>query len=414
MKIESTRRPPARASAPATEARAAVPGDAAVDVPSPTTTTAPACPVFALGGVKAPLPAPEPTPLDDLLPFAVGAAIAAYHDLDWGDQFALLDVGCAHVRFVSRGCQQALMFTLDGRAWIMFRGSDQSLDWLLNFAVLPFYHPGFRIAWQLLREPVSQWAQQVRGDASRCVIVGHSLGGAIATLAARAVRDTDTLPVEAVITLGAPRVGSARFASAYNATPAGFAASDATLGDRTLRLVNGDDPVPTVPPVWLGFRHVGHAQAVAQLEPNAATPPPLQVRDPVTFRRPRRSADAWLTRLQDALATYGRTPFAQLTRLTLWLGRSSLQHLRACYGAPLGERLAFTTFRPLPHRRTTSERMLRGLDRVAMGLIALLLVSPIAALFYLLIRTASEGAWALLVFELLTVAVVLFSPPDPY
>jgi pimeloyl-ACP methyl ester carboxylesterase len=65
---------------------------------------------------------------------------------------------------------------------------------------------------------------------------GHSLGGAIATLAAlRAEREG--IKVSSVYTFGSPRVGNQKFALAYNQL----------LGDRTFRIVNEGDLVSLLP-----------------------------------------------------------------------------------------------------------------------------------------------------------------------
>jgi hypothetical protein len=77
-------------------------------------------------------------------------------------------------------------------------------------------------------------------------ITGHSLGGAIAVLAAMRALKGRAEP-EAVYTFGMPRVGGRTFASEYN---------DSKLGQKTYRLVHALDVVPRVPPK-LGFFHVG-------------------------------------------------------------------------------------------------------------------------------------------------------------
>jgi triacylglycerol lipase len=80
-------------------------------------------------------------------------------------------------------------------------------------------------------------------------ITGHSLGGAIAHLVAERIADARASAVEAVYTIGCPRVGAKAFADAYNVK----------LGSRTFRLVHGQDIVPSVAPDGLGFnfKHVG-------------------------------------------------------------------------------------------------------------------------------------------------------------
>ena len=57
------------------------------------------------------------------------------------------------------------------------------------------------------------------------------------------------LVADAVYAFGMPRIGTPDFAAKYNGK----------LGDRTYRLVHGDDIVPTVPPTKFGFCHVGRS-----------------------------------------------------------------------------------------------------------------------------------------------------------
>lgn len=73
-------------------------------------------------------------------------------------------------------------------------------------------------------------------------IYGHSLGGAVTTIAAH---DLASLGMDVTaITFGSPRVGNHAFAAAY----------DASVPDTT-RIVHDLDPIPTVPD--LGYEHVG-------------------------------------------------------------------------------------------------------------------------------------------------------------
>ena len=76
-------------------------------------------------------------------------------------------------------------------------------------------------------------------DAQPLFITGHSLGGALAIIAAERLRRELKIEAAAVYTFGAPRVGSAAFAGSYNACG---------LGDRSYRLIHGLDIVPTLPP----------------------------------------------------------------------------------------------------------------------------------------------------------------------
>lgn len=80
-------------------------------------------------------------------------------------------------------------------------------------------------------------------------LTGHSLGGALATLAA-----TRYMPT-AVYTFGSPRVGDAAFVAAYS-----------QLAPRIHRVVAGEDIVTTVPPSLLGFEHIGKLRTLATAE----------------------------------------------------------------------------------------------------------------------------------------------------
>jgi len=100
-------------------------------------------------------------------------------------------------------------------------------------------HAGFRHAldaiWPQLRAVLDQaplwWCS------------GHSLGGALAALAAARVRDSGS-GLGGVITFGQPRVGDDDYALRLAALP-------------LLRVVNSCDLVPELPPEALGYRHAG-------------------------------------------------------------------------------------------------------------------------------------------------------------
>jgi predicted lipase len=84
-----------------------------------------------------------------------------------------------------------------------------------------------------------------KSEPTRVICCGHSLGGALATLAAAWAScqypDADVR----CITLGSPRVGNGSFVEAVK-----------YLSGGVYRLVHGWDPVPAVPPPGIGFKHV--------------------------------------------------------------------------------------------------------------------------------------------------------------
>lgn len=105
-------------------------------------------------------------------------------------------------------------------------------------------HAGFAAAYS---ETVRQQVQPYLSTGSSVLCGGHSLGGALAVLAA-ADALAQGVTVNGVITLGQPRVGKQPFQSWF----------DGSLHDRHLRFTNDQDPVPRVPPtISMGYRHSG-------------------------------------------------------------------------------------------------------------------------------------------------------------
>ena len=147
----------------------------------------------------------------------------------------------------AQGTQCALLTTLAGStnnsfAVLVFRGTTGLRDWYSNLRFLKTgwegsgrVHSGFYKALQ----PV--WAEiQAKLQTCQCPIffTGHSLGAALATLAA------GLYPPAAVYTFGSPRVGDEKFSSALAGIP-------------IYRVVNNRDVVATVPQSFLGYMHTG-------------------------------------------------------------------------------------------------------------------------------------------------------------
>jgi triacylglycerol lipase len=157
-----------------------------------------------------------------------------------------------------------------GNLFVAFEGTDPFLtaNWVTDFNFVldeNGIHQGFGSAleacWPEIADTLSRAASGLR-----LFVLGHSLGAALAALcAARATKDLG-VTVEGVYTFGMPRVGTPEFARAYNQV----------LGERTYRLVHGDDIVPTVPPSELDFMHVGRLLKCAR---GAKFDPALLVRD---------------------------------------------------------------------------------------------------------------------------------------
>lgn len=120
-------------------------------------------------------------------------------------------------------------------------------------------HMGFNRTWNSLRSQIDQRlpGQLLNGATVHCV--GHSLGGALATLAADYLQGKGAQVK--VYTFGSPRVGMADFSSNFTrrVTPANI-----------FRVYHPADPVPMVP--LFPFLHVPHGQGAYQLACNDILP----------------------------------------------------------------------------------------------------------------------------------------------
>jgi hypothetical protein len=83
-------------------------------------------------------------------------------------------------------------------------------------------------------------------DGWHVFVTGHSLGGALCTLLAADLGASGRKCTVTAYNFGSPRVGNRAFVAMYN-----------DLVPDSIRVVNGDDLVPTLPAL-LGYRHVDH------------------------------------------------------------------------------------------------------------------------------------------------------------
>lgn len=151
---------------------------------------------------------------------------------------------------LSAGHAQAAMERQGPTCLIAFRGTDEAADWATNLDARPKYvnrwdgtvHGGFFAAWAALSPSVL--AATAGCDA--VAVAGHSLGGALAQMAALDLAQAGRA-VRAVVTLGAPRVGRRDWARAYGAAPG--------LAGVTVHVRRAGDLVPALPFWHWGFRH---------------------------------------------------------------------------------------------------------------------------------------------------------------
>lgn len=154
-----------------------------------------------------------------------------------------------------------------------FRGTDELVDWLDNVKASPTegplgnVHSGFYNAlldiwerqgmWdsiQKLRERGTDdsvakdkiWLKGLQKPKRSLWLTGHSLGGAMATLAAAWLSERK-IPFSGAYTFGQPRVGDDKFQVAF----------DTKLIKRFFRFQNNNDIVTRVPARLMGYEHVG-------------------------------------------------------------------------------------------------------------------------------------------------------------
>ncbi|KFY88979.1 hypothetical protein V498_06567 [Pseudogymnoascus sp. VKM F-4517 (FW-2822)] len=136
---------------------------------------------------------------------------------------------------------------------LAFRGSSSIRNFIadLNFAYVDFgcsdcsAHAGFATAWYEPRSAIlaALKTTTAKYPSYKLVITGHSLGGAVATLAAGDIRSQGY--AADLFTYGSPRTGNGAFASWVSAQPG-----------ITARVTHVNDPVPRLPPMLIaGFRH---------------------------------------------------------------------------------------------------------------------------------------------------------------
>ncbi len=168
-------------------------------------------------------------------------------------------------RFENKGTDtQGIFGEVGGDTFVIaFRGSEETgiADWItdLKFVkqVFPYgggnkkvkVHFGFIQAYKSVRDAVLQAAKDT--PHAKIICAGHSLGGALAILAALDIQYN--LPNKNVTsyTYGSPKIGNKDFVASYNKRV-----------KNTYRFVNQDDVIPDLPPG--GFEHVGKAFVVGQ------------------------------------------------------------------------------------------------------------------------------------------------------
>ena len=156
--------------------------------------------------------------------------------------------------FIDRKDNQVFLMGNKDAIIVAFRGTEptQLQDWMTDLKIRRKRGPygkvhrgflkGFRAVWPGARAVVDEW----QTHAQSLWLTGHSLGGALATLAMASLGE-EARPVYGLYTFGQPRVGGKTFARNF----------DLDFKSRMFRFVNNNDVVTRVPTRQMGYRHVG-------------------------------------------------------------------------------------------------------------------------------------------------------------
>jgi triacylglycerol lipase len=146
--------------------------------------------------------------------------------------------------------------TASRTAFLSFRGTSDVAEWVADIDALPDdyrpisgfgqVHAGFQDVYELVRANIAANLATAAVGCDQILITGHSLGAALAVLAAPDVaRSMPPNTIEPrLITFAGPRVGVSDFAADFNA-----------LIESCYRVVNFLDVVPFLPPA--PYVHVG-------------------------------------------------------------------------------------------------------------------------------------------------------------
>jgi triacylglycerol lipase len=179
----------------------------------------------------------------------IGAKLSAHaYKSEKAAKTACKKLGFPWVKLISKGGAECLVVKDRNDLWFAFRGTEPSklndvmadLKLIKNAAQAGGkVHSGFQeevndLWMDILAELEHNDQLKVRKDV---YMTGHSLGAAMATIAA-----TRYQPHE-LFTFGSPRVGGNKFIKNIHCSH--------------LRFMNNNDIVCRIPPAWLGFRHHG-------------------------------------------------------------------------------------------------------------------------------------------------------------
>ena len=191
--------------------------------------------------------------IQDYLNYSTLSYIDPPHGLEKFSQFSRnSDFYDARTFTDGKSCAQFYSFVKEDELIFAIRGSSSLKDFLIDADFrkikLPsdkgsngLVHSGFLSQYNSIKSRIFEIIS--RTSVSKITFVGHSLGGAVASICALVVQNEFASKKIKCVTFGSPRVGNKEFADSFN-----------KVVQDSIRVVNGQDIVPTRP--YWGYEHV--------------------------------------------------------------------------------------------------------------------------------------------------------------
>ncbi|CAM9523149.1 unnamed protein product, partial [Ascophyllum nodosum] len=172
---------------------------------------------------------------------------------------------------------EAFVAANDDMIAVVFRGTQEKSDWVTNLKLVQRSCPiewnppitkggiheartnsqgfdeGVTTVWEIangMRETIKKLYNE-EGKNRKLYVAGHSLGGALATLAAARLHYSDDVNISSMYTFGSPRVFNRQIAAFFDCSDN----CGTALKEKYFRCRNNNDVVPRVP--FTPYKHVG-------------------------------------------------------------------------------------------------------------------------------------------------------------